>query len=72
MGKNGLLFRLQRRLLLAGQSPTVSGLSTARASLPKSWVTSSKPVRRARIRQPAPFRLYGFTSIKSLRTCKSY
>lgn len=71
-GEERFAFRLQRRLLLAGQSPTVLGLSTPRASLPKSWVTSSKPVRRARIRQPAPFRLYGFTSIKSLRTCKSY
>ena len=66
MGKNGLLFRLQRRLLLAGQSSQFQ----AHDSLPRSWQTRSRPAKRARIRQPVPFRLSGFSSIKSLKTSK--
>jgi 16S rRNA (cytosine1402-N4)-methyltransferase len=64
MGKNGLLFRLQRRLLLAGQSNQFQ----AHDSLPVSWQTRSRPAKRARTRPPVPFRLSGFSSIKSLKT----
>jgi 16S rRNA (cytosine1402-N4)-methyltransferase len=67
-GEERFAFQIAKALV----ARRVLGLSSARASLPKSWLTSSKPVRRARIRQPAPFKLYGFTSIKSLRSCKSF
>jgi 16S rRNA (cytosine1402-N4)-methyltransferase len=62
-GENGLLNRLQRRLLLrAAASP-----SSAPGNWPISWLARSAPGSRARIRRRAPFRLYGFTSIGSLR-----
>src|SRR3569833_1732529 len=66
MGKNGLLFRLQRRLLLAGQSSQFHGHD----SLPRSWHAPSKPARKAKIRPLATIRLSGFSSIKSLKNTK--
>ena len=63
MGKNGLLFRLQRRLLLAANSAPFR----AHESLPRSWLTSCGPAKRGRTLQRGPFRLFGFSSIKSLR-----
>jgi len=66
MGKNGLLNRLQRRLLLfAAASP-----SGAPGNWPISWQRRSAHASRARIRRRAPFKLYGFTSIGSLRKCR--
>ena len=66
MGKNGLLNRLQRRLLLlAGTRP-----SARPANLPISWLRRSAHGSRARIRRRAPFKLYGFSSIGSLRKCR--
>jgi len=69
-GEERFAFQIAKALVARRAESTVLGLSTARASLPKSWVTSSKPVKRVRTRQLAPFRLYGFTSIKSLRSCR--
>ncbi len=71
MGKNGLLGRLQRRLLLASRTP--AGLHYRPPnSLPVSWRASSAAGTRgrrwARARQPAPFRLFGFSSIRSLKS----
>ncbi len=65
-GEERFAFRLQRRLLLAGQSSRFY----AHDSLPRSWQTPSKPARKARTRPLAPFRLSGFTSIKSLKNSK--
>ena len=65
-GKNGLLFRLQRRLLLAGQSSP----SLAPDNLPRSWLAPSKPAKKAKTRPPGLFRLYGFSSIRNLRNLK--
>ncbi len=60
MGTNGLLSRLQRRLWLAanGASP-----SPVPASLPPSLRKRCAAGSRARTRPPAPFRLFGFTSM---------
>ena len=66
MAKNGLLNRLQRRLLLLG----AANRSSAPANWPISWVKRSAHGSRARIRRRAPFKLYGFTSIGSLRKCR--
>jgi hypothetical protein len=66
MAKNGLLNRLQRRLLLLGQE----GLSSVPGSLPISWVRPSARVNRARIRRRGRFKLYGFSSIRSLKSCR--
>jgi len=66
MAKNGLLMRLQRRLLLLGASSVLH----APASLPRSWKRPSARANRASTRRRAAFRLYGFTSIGSLRNCR--
>jgi len=63
MAKNGLLNRLQRRLLLLGEE----GLSGGPGNLPLSWLRPPGRVNRGRIRRRGRFRLYGFTSIRSLR-----
>ena len=42
----------------------------AQGNLPISWQRRSAHASRARIRRRAPFRLYGFTSIGSLRKCR--
>ena len=65
-GEERFANRLQRRLLLlAHASP-----SYARSNLPNSWLRRSAPGRPGRIRRRAPFRLYGFSSIGSLRKCR--
>src|SRR5213075_452840 len=66
MAKNGLLNRLQRRLLMLAAARQ----SSAPGNLPISWQRRSAHVSRARTRRRAPFRLYGFTSIGSLRKCR--
>ncbi len=64
MVKNGLLFRLQRRLSLAAKA----GLPLAvQGSFPRSWLVQSKPASRARTLQRAHFKLFGFMSTPSLR-----
>ena len=66
MGKNGLLNRLQERLLRQG----AANLSGPQGSLPRSWVARFGRASRASTRRPGPFRLFGFTSIKSLRSSR--
>jgi len=44
--------------------------SSAPANWPISWLRRSAHANRARIRRRAPFKLYGFTSIGSLRKCR--
>ena len=50
------------------------GQSLQPANLPPSWRTSSARANvgrsRGRIQRPAPFRLYGLTSIGNLRNCR--
>jgi 16S rRNA C1402 N4-methylase RsmH len=53
MGKNGLLYRLQRRLLLGAKAGT---LFEPLGSFPKSWLVRSKPANRARTLQRARFK----------------
>src|SRR5450830_1256886 len=62
MGKNGLLFRLQRRLLLAGRRMPLLEPD----SLQNSSHTPSKLARRARTRQLAPFGRMSVISFHSL------
>ena len=45
MGKNGLLYRLQRRLLLGARA---GALFEPQPSLPTSWLVRSRPERQAR------------------------
>jgi 16S rRNA (cytosine1402-N4)-methyltransferase len=66
IAKSGLLNRLQARLLRLGRST----LSAQRDNLPRSWQRPSAPGSRARTRRRAPSRLYGFSSIVSLRNCR--
>ncbi len=54
-GEERFAFQIARRLLLAGRSPTVLGALGSTSELAEIVVTSSKPVRRARTRQLAPF-----------------
>ena len=61
MAKNGLLSRLQRRLWLLG----ASGLLQPQANLPRLYAKPCGPASPARMRRRVPFKLYGFTSIKS-------
>ena len=67
MAKNGLLFRLQRRLWLADRN---GALLQPPPSWPSSWLARSKPASRARTLQRAHFRLFGFSSTPSLKSCK--
>ena len=53
MGKNGLLYRLQRRLLLGAKAGT---LFEPLGNFPKSWLVRSKPASRARTLQRAHFK----------------
>jgi len=56
--KNGLLNRLQRRLIVADRN---GALFEPPPSWPKSWLARSKPASRARTLQRAHFRLFGFS-----------
>ena len=67
MAKNGLLFRLQRRLLLADKN---GAQFQPPPSWPSSWLARSKPASRARTLQRAHFRLFGFSSTPSLKSCE--
>ena len=57
-----------------GYAPRVllgaEGLLSPQGNLPISWVRPSARANKSRIRRRAPSRLYGFTSIRSLRTCR--
>ena len=64
MAKNGLLNRLQQRLLRLGRGD----LLTPHENLPRSWQMPYPRGSHARIRRRARFKLYGFTSIRSLRS----
>lgn len=46
------------------------GLSQPHDNLPRSWHRPSARASKASIRRRAAFRLYGFTSIRSLRNCR--
>jgi 16S rRNA C1402 N4-methylase RsmH len=65
MEKNGLLFRLQKRLLLAARAGV---RLDAPSSWPKSWLVRSRPANRARTLQRARFKLFGFSSTLNSRT----
>ena len=64
MGKNGLLYRLRRRLLLGARAGT---LFEPHGSYPTSWLVRSRPENRARTLQRARFKHFGFSSTPSLR-----
>ena len=70
MGKNGMLFRLHKRLWLAARLNPSAPPANLPPSLRTSTVRAGSGRNRARIRPLAPFKLYGFTSIRSLKNCK--
>ena len=66
MAKNGLLNRLQQRLLRLERGD----LYAPHDNLPRSWQRPFLRGSPTRIRRRARFKLYGFTSIRSLRNCR--
>ncbi|MNC86707.1 hypothetical protein D3C83_23810 [compost metagenome] len=66
MAKNGLLNRLQQRLLRLERGD----LLAPHGNLPRSWQKPFPRVNHGRIRRRARFKLYGFTLIRSLRSCR--
>ncbi len=72
-GEERFAVQIARRLLLAAGTPASRRFAQPE-SLPHSWRASSGAAgagrRWARTRPPAPFRLYGFTSIRSLRSSR--
>src|SRR5947207_107867 len=62
----------QGRLVALDRDPQAraAGPSSPPANWPISWVRRSARGSRARTRRRVPFRLYGFTSIGSLRKCR--
>jgi hypothetical protein len=66
MAKSGLLNRLQQRLLRLDRG----GLLATHDNLPRSWRMPSRRGSHARTLRRARFKLYGFTSIRNLRSCR--
>ena len=62
--------RFAKQIAAAIVAARRSGPSFAPGNWPISWLARSAHGSRARIRRRAPFRLYGFTSIGSLRKCR--
>ena len=64
--RNGLLSRFQERLLRRAQSNPSKPRGNSSSWLAKRYV----PVRLGRTRRHAPFKLYGFISIRSLKSLR--
>jgi MraZ protein len=58
------------RVLVTPELRMAASLSGPRGSLPRSWVARFARASRGSIRRPAPFKLYGFTSIRSLKSSR--
>jgi 16S rRNA (cytosine1402-N4)-methyltransferase len=66
MGKNGLLFRLQRRLLLADRNGALLTTTSELAELVARAVKTREPGQDPATRT---FQLFGFSSTPSLKSC---
>ncbi len=70
-GEERFAVQIAKAIVARRSEPGDGGALATTQTLPRSWRKPSKHARRVRTLRPAPFKLYGFTSIKSLRTSRA-